>query len=150
MPIEFSTSLELDLVYARWWGHMTAETRRENFINYLRDRYYRPGRTEFIDLSGVLGSDFDFDRAQMLIRQIRQQGPPDDVSTRRVLWAPGDVPFGCARIFQSVAEVLHNGNVEVYRREFRALQALNLTYDRVADLRADPSFRPQAKQPALP
>lgn len=122
---------------------MTAGTRRQNLTSYLADPDYRAGRAEFVDLSGVEGSDFDFDRAQMLVHQLKEQGPPTDVATQRVLWAPGDVPYGCARMYQAVAEVMHNGHVEVFRNEGRALAALSLEHHGVADLLASEVFVPQ-------
>lgn len=143
MPIEFCTSLTLDLCYARWWGRMTADARRKNYENYLRDAHYKAGRRELIDLSGVLSSDFDFERAQILIRQLKEKGPPLDVATQRVLWAPGDVPYGCARIFQAVAEVMHNGHVAVHRDEADALSAMDLPYASVKDLLGQGAFIPQ-------
>lgn len=144
MPIEFCTSLTLDLVYARWWGHMTSQARRENFQNYLNDAHYKPGRAELIDLSGIQSSDFDFERAKSVIHQIKEAGPPRDLPTQRVLWAPGDVPYGCARMFQAVAEVMHNGQVEVYRDEFQALQALSMPFDQIHEMLAEGDFIPQS------
>ena len=134
MPIEFCTSLDLNLVYARWWGRVDTDTRQRNFEAYLNDIHYKAGRPELIDLSGVTGSDFDFERAQALIHQLRSKGPPQGAHTHRVLWAPEDVPYGCARIFQSVSEVSQIGHVEVFRNEQNALLALGLPQKTIASL----------------
>ena len=122
---------------------MSAEMRRQNFVNYLRDAHYKPGRAELIDLSGVLSSDFNFNRAMALVRQVAEKGPPADIATHRVLWAPDDVPYGCARIFQALAEVMHNGEIEVFRDEESALKALELDYLTIADLLSGEHFMPQ-------
>lgn len=150
MPVAFCTCLELDVVYALWSGHMDADTRRQNFDNYVNDAYYRPGRPEFIDLSAIISSDFDMQRAQILLHQIKSKGTPDLVHTHRVIFAPGDVPYGCARMFQSLAEALQNGHVEVFRNEQRALQALTLPCDTIADLLNAHTFLPQTRVPPTP
>lgn len=146
MPIEFQTSLELDLVYARWWGFMTEEARRKNFEAYLQDVHYRPGRRELIDLSGITGTDFDFDRAQLLLHQLRMNGSRKDMLTFRVILAPGEVPYGCARMFQAMAEATQNGHVKVFKTERNALAALELSAPTIEALLEEGQFLPHVKR----
>lgn len=140
MPIVFRTSLERDLVYAKWWGKIDAQTRRENYERYLSDVHYRVGRRELIDLSEVTGSDWDFAKAQTLLHQVKKQTAKAPTETLTVVWAPTDTPYGCGRMYQTLAEMSGNIRVELFREEESALEYLNLPYKRMVDLLMHESF----------
>ena len=85
MPIDYATSLELDLLYARWDGHVDFEQFELNFARYLGDKYYRAGRRELIDHSGITDFDINFSLVQSILRQVNTQAPGLVVDTRTVL-----------------------------------------------------------------
>ncbi len=144
MPIEFLTCLDRDFVYARWWGHIESRTRLRNFENYLQDVHYKPGRTELVDLSGVTASDWDLDRARKLLRHVDARS--DIVRTRTVIWAPTDTTYGCARMYQSLAEITGRISVEIFWEEQNALSAIDLPYQRIEDMLAREVFAPHEKR----
>ena len=144
MPIEFFTSLERDLVYARWWGSIDSQTRYDNFSRYLSDVHYKPGRDELIDVSGVTETDWDYSRAAALLRRVNAQKPGTLVQTRTVVWAPDDLTYGCARMLQTLAEMASGISVEIYRSETCALGAYDLPYSTIQMLLEEEIFLPHA------
>ena len=148
MPIEFSTSLDLDLLYARWYDRVDLAQFKENFKRYLSDENYRPGRTELIDLSDLAHFDLDFRRIWGILSMVNAQLPGVKVTTRTVLIAPFDLMFGFSRMFQSLAENAGGVKVEVYRNEEDALTALDLPYATIDDMLENGGFRPHTPRDA--
>ena len=140
MPIEYRTSLDLDLVYARWWGAVDLDQIRVNFVTYLADRNYRPGRRELIDLSGVTSLDLDFERIRLILRDVNDQSPGQPVRTRTVLWAPQDEAYATGRMYQQLADYAGGISVAVYRDEPEALAVFDLPHACMADLVRDGRF----------
>ena len=142
MPIEFRTCLDLDLVYARWWGIVDADVFLDNFARYLADRHYRPGRPELIDVSGIERFDLDFARIRTLLLDVNLQVPGTVVDTRTVIWAPEDAAFGLARMYQQLAEHAAGIQVEIYREEAAALAAYDLPHRTMDALLAAQTWLP--------
>lgn len=142
MPIEFSTSLELDLVYARWWGVIDLDGFRANFATFLADRHYRPGRSELVDASGVTRVDLDFQRIRVMLRQVNEQQPGTTVHTKTVIWAPEDEAYATGRMYQQLADYAGGISVEIFRREVVALAAFGLPYCSMQDLVRNGQFLP--------
>lgn len=150
MPISFATSLDLDLVYAKWTGFVDLPTFAENFGRYLSDRNYLPGRTEFVDLSELTDMDISFDIARGMLRRINTQLPGIVVETRIVVWAPDDTAYGVTRMFQQLAELSQGVQIEVYRSADEALSALDLGFDNIEGLIAAGAFvGPEPAKPSL-
>ena len=141
-PIEFATSLELDIVYARWHGGVDFEQILQNFARYIGDAYYRPGRPELIDLAAVTESDLNFNLARSLLRQVNEQAPGTVVETHTVLYSPNETMFGLGRMYQTLADIAGGIRVEVHSTEGEALSALGLPYTTIAELRAKGVFHP--------
>lgn len=140
MPIAFSTSLEIDLVCASWSGVIGLADFRENFLAYLSDAHYRPGRTELIDLSQVEDFDVDFKKVWAAMRMTNDQPSADRPQTRSVVIAPDDMVYGMARMYQTLAENAGSTRLEIFRTEADALAALGLPYQSVIDLRRSETF----------
>ena len=117
---------------------------RSVFDRYLSDVNYRPGRTELIDLSRVTQADAGFRSIWSALNTVNGQLPGATIGTRTVFIAPGDVVFGLARIYQTLAENAGGIRVEIFRGEAEALAALGLPFDTVADLLAQGAFLPHA------
>lgn len=144
MPVEYLISRDLDLVYARWWGRVDIDLVRANFMAYLSDRNYRPGRPELLDVSGVTEVDLDFQRVRLILRAVNDQVPGERVHTRTVLWAPDDAAFATGRMYQQLADYAGGISVEVYRDEAEALAALGLPHACIAELTRTGGFLPAA------
>ncbi len=148
MPIEFSTCLERDLLYARWWGYVDFDQFQANFDAYLNDKYYVPGRPELIDHSGITELDINFDIMRTLLRTVNEQSPSIIVDTHTVIYSPNDTVFGVGRMYQLLSELAHGIRVEIFRTEEEALAALELldTYKSFADLLEDNDFKPACRR----
>ena len=142
MPIEYRTSLELDRVYARWWGEIDIEQFRQNFATYLADRNYRAGRLELIDLSQVTHVDLDFQRVQVMLRQVNEQMPGTRLHTKSVVWAPEDETYATGRMYQQLADYAGGVAVDIFRRETSALNACGLPFKSIRELLNNGNFVP--------
>ncbi len=142
VPIRFSISLDLDLMYTAWCGRVSIEEFRAIFVRYVEDPNYRPGRTELIDFSDVEHIDANFSSIWSALNLVNAQVPGQVVRTRTVMVAPGDVVFGLARMFQTLAENADGIKVEVYRSATMALDALDLDFASVEELLERGGFFP--------
>ncbi|MBF9044935.1 hypothetical protein HKCCE4037_16445 [Rhodobacterales bacterium HKCCE4037] len=142
MPIEYCTSLELDLLYARWFGRVDFEQFELNFARYLNDAHYRAGRPELIDHSGIVHFDINFSLVQSILRQVNAQVPEILVETHTVLYSPNETIFGIGRMYQSLAEIAGGIRVEIFQTEREALDALQLPHESIAHLLEAETFHP--------
>lgn len=140
--MEYFTSLDLDLVYARCWGVIDFDQFRSTFATYLADRHYRAGRSELVDLSGVTQVDLDFHRVQVILRQVNEQVPGVVLNTRTVIWAPEDETYAIGRMYQQLADYAGGISVQIFRRESAALAAHDLPFSSMAELLRNNQFLP--------
>ena len=147
MPIEFSTCLDRDLLYARWHGDIDYEQFQEAFGRYLSDAHYRPGRPELIDHSGIRAYEANFNLIRSMLRQVNDQAADVPVSTHTVLFSPNETLYGYGRMYQQLAENARGIRVEVFRTEAEALTALNLPYPSIQALLQGETFLPAAPRP---
>lgn len=148
MPIDFWTSVSLDLLYARWSGHIDLRLFRETYARYITDHNYKAGRTELINLSGISGIDADFKKIWSALRLVNQATPGTKIKTRSVVIAPTDLAFGFARMYQALAETEPGIRIEVCRTEAEALDALDLPFQTVAAMFERGGFLPYAPSDA--
>jgi hypothetical protein len=144
VPIKFRISPDLDLVYTAWWGDVSIAEWRQVFSRYLKDPHYRPGRTELTDLSGVGRIDATFNSIWSALNMVNAQLPGEAARTQTLLVTPGEVAFGLARMYQTLAENANGIKVEIYRTPEAALRALNLDYGSVEELLENGGFLPFA------
>lgn len=142
MPIEFQTSLDHDLVVTRWWGVVSMDEWRDCFARYVGDAHYRPGRTELIDFAGVASIDATFHSIWSALDTVNRQVPGLKVRTRTLMITPGEVVYGLARMYQTLAENADGIKVELYRQESEALAALCLDFDSIDELLEKGGFLP--------
>ena len=140
MPIEYAFSLKHDLVYARHFGMVTLDDLATNFATYLADPLYVPERPEFIDLSTASHAKLTLADAMALVTAVNQQGGERPVRTLTVCWAPGDLAFGMARLYSSVAAQQDGIRVAVAREQSDALGLMGLRYRTVSELLAAGAF----------
>ncbi|MEL6954127.1 MAG: hypothetical protein AAFN09_16815 [Pseudomonadota bacterium] len=128
MPIQFATSLELDLLHARWWGRVSFDEFKATFAAYLDDENYKPGRRELIDVGGLEDFDIDFARARAMLRIVNSQSPAVQVKTQTVIWSPNEEIYGLGRMYQQIAELADGIEVQIFHHQKGALAALDLSY----------------------
>jgi len=145
MPINFQTSLEMDLVYSRWWGDVTIGACRQTWATYLDDVYYKPGRTELHDLTDVTSFDANFSSIWSALNLVNGQSVGSPVRTRTLMVVPDDFLYGFARIYQTLAENADGIIVEIYRSLQDAVAALDLGVSSLDDLLAKGRFMPHAR-----
>lgn len=143
MPIDFSISIsvDLDVLVARWEGNIDLCENREGFTAYLRDKDYVLNRSELCDLSRVTTLDADFKRIWSVLTMVNNQAGGAQVSTQCAIYAPADVMFGLARMYQSVAESADGIRVAVFRDQAEALEHLGLPGDTIDGLFDVGTFR---------
>lgn len=142
VPIEFSTSLDLDLLYARWSGFVTFDEFKATFASYLSDAHYKPGRRELIDGSRLSDFDINFKTARAALRIVNAQAPGIQVKTQTVLWVPNEEIYGLGRMYQQLAELEGGIQVHLFDQEEDALDALGLPCRTVESLLSEGNFLP--------
>ncbi len=140
MPIEYSVSTELDLMWSRWWGDVDIGEYRELFMAYLDDGNYRLGRLQLCDMAGVTQLDADFSRIWSILAMVNGQVGISEAHGRCVIHAPRATIYGLARMYQSLAENARGVRVDVFRDEAEVLASLNLPVDSLSALYAHDSF----------
>ncbi|QXT39639.1 hypothetical protein [Gymnodinialimonas ceratoperidinii] len=151
MPIKFSTCLERNFLFAQWSGVVTFEQILEVFDAYRNDVHYVPGRAEFVDLSEVDDLDVNFRLMQSLLREVNNQAPGVQVKTHTVIYAPNDVIFGLARMYETLAELAEGIEVYAFTDESEALAHAGLPYDTIAEMQASERFAPATpRERAIP
>ena len=146
MPIEFSTCLERDLVYARWHGAIDYPQFVQNFADYVSDAHYRPGRPELLDHSGITSFDINFNLVRSILRKVNDQSPAAKVTTHTVIYSPNETVFGMGRMYQILADLAEGIKVEVFQTEREALDALGLPYASIAELLDAELFLPATRR----
>ncbi|MEM6609565.1 MAG: hypothetical protein AAF689_13395 [Pseudomonadota bacterium] len=146
MPIVFSTCLERDILYAHWSGRVGLEEFRQNYFDYLADAFYRPGRTELVDLTDFEDFDGDFNAIRSALAVVNTAGEGPKNRTRTVLLAPRESVFGLGRMYQQLAEIAGGIEVELYTQEIEALQALLLPYKTIPELLEKEKFQPHTQR----
>ncbi len=138
------------MLYAHWSGAVDYDQFEANFIRYLQDAHYRPGRPELIDLAAVTDIDINFNLVRSMVRQVNEQAPGIIVDTRTVLYAPDETAFGIGRMYQTLADISGGTRVEVFRTEREALDALELPHVSIAHLLEVETFFPATARAASP
>lgn len=147
MPIAFWTSLDRDLLYARWSGTVTMAEFRANYHAYLADRHYRAGRPELIDNSRLENFEGGFNAIRNALALVNAAGQGKTVHTRTVAYTPRTSMYGVARMYQQLAELDGGIHVEVHDDEAAALRALKLPYATIAEMLEAEEFLPAEPRP---
>ncbi len=141
MPVHFNISTDLNVVVARWQGEVDVCEYRASFSAYLEDKDYCVNRRELCDLSGITSVDADFKRIWSILTMVNSPARGGPVYSHCAIYAPDDVTFGLARMYQSVADSANGVIVSVFRQEAEALAQLELPYDTVDRLIDAGKFR---------
>jgi hypothetical protein len=134
LPIEYSISLDLNLVFTRWFGNVDLDQFRELFAIYLEDENYLVGRPQFCDFSGITSMDADFNGIWSVLAMVNAPKVSLERKSKCVVFAPGDMAFAFSRIYQSLAEYEDGVQVTVCREEQEALAALGLADETIEEM----------------
>ncbi|WP_417211469.1 hypothetical protein [Antarctobacter sp.] len=140
MPISYCISQDLNVLYARYFGQMRAEQFADIYRVYLDDPDYLLGRPELIDMSEASAMELDFEQVRTILMGVGRAIPEGTPPIRTVLLAPGDVAFGLARMYQSLADYSGLLEVSAHRTEAGALAALDLPFASVGEMLADGGY----------
>lgn len=106
------------------------------FSAYLADQNYQQGRPELCDFSNFTDMDADFKQIWSALHMVNAPELHSDCKTKCVVYAPDDLAFGFARMYQSLAEQQMGVQVTVCRHQTEAFAALNLAFSTISDLLA--------------
>lgn len=126
MPIRYWIFKQADITYARWSGLIDAAEMRRNFLAYLNDPDYRPGRPELIDLRTAMSGEIDLGNLTMLLNKANSQNFGAGSGTLTSVLAPEDMAFGLSRQYQGLASSRGGIRVSVNRHEAGALAVLGI------------------------
>ena len=86
------------------------------FRRYLAHPDSGPGQSSLIDLSGATRFDLDFRAINLLVtRMHRLFAPQGDTDLRHAIFAPTDIGYGIARMYQSIGADVLPARVGVFR-----------------------------------
>lgn len=143
MPIEYWILLDANITYARWYGYIDTAEMRRNFEAYLKDRHYRAGRPELVDLRDVTLSDVDIGGVSMLLNKANSQNFSDDPGTLTSILVTDESGFGHSRQYQSLADLRGGIRVHISDSEEAALAVLGRSEtDLQGFLNAQPEYKP--------
>lgn len=150
MAIQFYTSLELDLVYARWTGTITLADISANYDNYLNDIHYRAGRQELVDMSGVDLLDLDLDHLKEVLTVQKEPTSTVETPTRTVIWAPKEGVYQTCRNYFQVVAYYSGLDVHLCLSQEEALLASGVTSDSIEELLHEFEFFPARRADGAP
>ncbi|MEZ5714413.1 MAG: hypothetical protein R3D85_04130 [Paracoccaceae bacterium] len=104
MPVEYEIQNDGAFVLARYWGAVSGQEVAELFRRYQADPEFRLDRPHLADVSGVTASDAGFAEVFSLFSMFARFYATSDCPLRVAIYAPADLTFGIARIFQNLAE----------------------------------------------
>lgn len=131
MPTQFEILPELDLLFLRHEGNITAKEQRNLLRELSADPGYRDGLRVLIDTSAVTETDIGL--ASLLSRrEIHQQRLLKITrETRWSYYAPTELAFGLSRRAQMMFEDLPNLKIGVFESSAEALSFLDLPADAI-------------------
>jgi hypothetical protein len=126
LPVEYSIIPSLNIAYGRWTGHSNLNEFHAMFAAYLEDQNYAMGHIQLCDFSHIEGLDADFNSIWSALSMMNASNISLGFKPQCVIYAPSDVAFGYARIYQSLAEYEDGIQVTVCREEIEAMTSLDL------------------------
>ncbi|MDU8929169.1 hypothetical protein RXV86_17380 [Alisedimentitalea sp. MJ-SS2] len=100
MPFELAILPDCRTVYARGIGCITLADLRDSYARYLDNPAYTPGQTQIFDLEAVVDVDMDYPQMTALVAMTYASYAAQPMITHAALYAPRDLTFGMARMFE--------------------------------------------------
>ena len=100
MPIDISILPDRRSVYARFSGVITLHDIRDSHERYLALSGYAPGQTQIFDAEAVREIDMDYAQMNALVAMTYARYDALPMITHATIYAPHDIAFGMARMFE--------------------------------------------------
>lgn len=138
MPVSYEIRADLNRLYIRYSGVVTRDEVAQAIGEFAADPAARPGLLQFADLSDVADIDMSFNEIFGLARAAadlaRQLGAP----VVGAFFAPDDLSFGMARIYESLSESHQFLTIRAFREKPEAMAWLNAQDALLPDQAANP------------
>ena len=135
MQNTYSIHPEFSLLCKRLSGHVTHEQLTELGQRAFSDARYEKSMRVFEDLRNLETVDFDYNRVRSLGQSVAKRFTGYSVVIRTAHYAPGDLAFGIARMFQTILSDSQNLDIGVFRDFDEAVDFLGLPEEARAMLR---------------
>ncbi len=116
MGVSYRILPELNLVVVRYSGRLTTNDNIQSILKYVNDPEYDSGHNFLLDFSE--GTEFDIDFPQMLgmVSRLRPIYSNRTGSSTTAIYAPSDVAFGIARMYENLRGAQSPNAVGVFRK----------------------------------
>ena len=134
MPMEYAFCSTPPLALVRYRGRIDPQVIIRSFQRYVEHPLYAPGMDELADLSQLTEIDLDYTTMRAVLKSVNAVYTRLPTRTRISFFAPEDVGFGMARMFEQLAGLQNGARAFVSRTEAEALAALDRPERRIADV----------------
>lgn len=100
MPFKQAILPDQHAVFTQFTGCTTLAELRDSYARYLEDPAYTPGQTQIFDFEEIDDVDMDYPQVAALVAMTYASYAAQPMITHAAIYAPGDVAFGMARMFE--------------------------------------------------
>ena len=100
MPFDQIVLPDRNALFARASGRITLQDIRDSYARYLDDPAYIPGQTQIFDFEDVVDVDMDYPQMTALVAMTYASYAAQPMITHAAIYAPDDIAFGMARMFE--------------------------------------------------
>lgn len=115
MPIRYEIDTAAHRVTTTYTGLITPEENLAAYRAYLDDPAANPAYDYLIDLSDIIDIESDFPRVQYMVARLAPLYANRAPNALTAIFAPGDIAFGVARMYQSLNSVEGFENVSIFK-----------------------------------
>ena len=126
MPVEYLILPDLDVTYVKYYGHVSTPQIELAFDVHQTDDDFRPGRSEFADLSLVADLEMDFAGVKSHFERMENAYWENAAATFTAIFAPRPEQASLAYAYAKLSngsQILH---AQVFEEASEALCALGL------------------------
>lgn len=134
MPIDLTIHPAHSLSYFRFSGNVAVQDCAGVFRRYLAHPQFDPDHVMLSNAEQLLGIDATFLGIMVAVERLVPSFIRFPRPSRSVILAPGDVPFGMARMMQQVTEPISRFKFDICRTEEEALIAAGLSETSIQEL----------------
>ncbi len=140
IPVLYQIHEPINLVIVRYLGVVSTDDVVTAYSAYLEDPGRNPDHNILQNLSGVTDMDIGFRQMLAMIPRLQPFQTFRAPGTRTATFAPDDVPFGLARMYQSLTDGRVSYEIGVFRQMDPALAFLGIQSDH-PELQPQPALR---------
>ena len=135
MPCQYDIFHEQKFVLIRLWGKIQINDILDMHKLYAANPVAERDYVEFADLGDVLKIDLNFSQIGAIITSREKIVSPDHAPNRAAIYAPTDVCYGMARMYQSIGDGRISTEIQVFATDLECLRYLNREEQTMAELR---------------